>query len=373
MSLDAIINRINKKYGEGSVIKGAQLVSQKIERVPTGSLALDLTLGGGWPLNQWHEIIGEESSGKTVLALKTIAKNQQLDPKYTAFWVAAESLPMDWAQKLGVDLSRFLVHDTNVMEEAFDAVLEVLGSREVDCVVVDSLPALMPAVEEEQAMADFAVGAHARLTNKFTRKGHKETKRSLIEYDRPVLGIMINQWRSKIGVLHGDPRTTPGGLGKNYFFFTRSEVRRTDWLTHPDLKDADSKPLRIGQRTAIRVFKNKSAAGQRKAEVDFYFADGGPVDAGSYDTFTDVVNIALATETVMRKGRTYYYEGEKLGVGRAEFEERLREDTQLADEISQKVLAGPKAPEPEKAAAPVKKAVAKKAPAKKRIVSKKSK
>lgn len=363
-----ILARINKKYGEGSVIQGSELAEQKIVRVPTGTLAFDLALGGGWPVNQWHEIIGDESSGKTVIALKTIAKNQELDPNYTAYWVAAEALPMDWAARLGVDLNRFIVHDTNVQEEAFDAVLEVLESREIDCVVVDSLPALMPTVEDDQLMSDFAVGAHARLTNKFTRKGGKATKRSLIEYDRPVLGLMINQWRSKIGVQHGDPRTTPGGLGKNYFFFTRTEVRRTEWLNNPD----DSKE-RIGQRIAARVFKNKSAPGQLKGEFDFYFAPGGPVPAGEYDALTEVINIAIATETILRKGSSYIYLGERLSVGREALEKHLRDNPELAEEISRYVLLGPAALKSTKPTAPVKKAPAKAAAKKSNVRSKKTK
>jgi recombination protein RecA len=345
MSLASTITKINKKYGDGTIIKGEQLAEQKIIRVTTGSLSFDVALGGGWPLNQFHEVIGDESSGKTVVALKTIAANQALDPHYTAFWVAAEALPMDWAQKLGVDLKRFYVHDTNVQEEAFDAVLDVLDSRDVDCVVVDSLPALMPSMEDEQFMADFAVGAHARLTGKFFRKSGKVTKRSLIEEERPVLGLMINQWRSRIGVMHGDPRTTPGGLGKNYAFFTRTEVRRTDWLTHED----DTK-LRIGQRIGARVFKNKSAPGQRTGEFDFYFAPGGPVDVGQYDSLTEIINVAIANEVVLRGGRYYNFNGERIAEGKESLVQTLRENADLRAQISAAVL-GVAAPAPKKKAA----------------------
>ncbi len=338
MSLASVITKINKKYGEGTIINGSQLIEQKIERVTTGALALDMALGGGWPLNQWHEIIGSESSGKSVIAMKTIAANQKLDPNYTAFWVAAESLPMDWAQRLGVDMKRFFVHDTNVMEEAFDAVLEITESREVDCVVIDSLPALMPVMEDEQMMGEFAVGAHARLTGKFTRKGHKATKRSLITPERPVLGLIINQWRSKIGVLHGDPRTTPGGLAKNFFFFTRMEIRRIEWLT-------DEEKLRIGQRIKAVVIKNKSAPGQREGEFDFYFAEGGPVTAGNYDAITEIVNVAIASEIIVRKGRWYYFGGEQIADGRENLMKLLHTDGSLAEKISHAVLVGPE-PEP---------------------------
>jgi recombination protein RecA len=315
-------------------------------------LSYDLALGGGWPLNQWHEVIGNESSGKTVIALKTIAANQAIDPDWCAFWVAAEALPLVWAAQLGVDLSRFWVQDTNVQEEAFDAVLQVLDSKEVDCIVIDSLPALMPSMEDEQDMEAFAVGAAARLTGKFTRKGHKATKRSLDGTERPVLGLMINQWRSQIGVMHGDPRTTPGGLAKNYFFFTRTEVRRTDWL--PDNKH------RNGQRINTRIFKNKSAPGQRSGDIDFYFADGGPVDVGQYDTLHEIVSVGIALDVIHRRGKYYDFRDEPICVGRERLVEVLRDHDELREQVAHDVLHGrPQPPRKVRTKKPVKK-VAKK-------------
>ena len=343
MSLEASIQKINKKYGEGSVIRGKQLAAVKVQRCTTGSLAFDLALGGGWPLNQWHEIVGDESSGKTVTALKTIAANMALDKKYIAVWVAAESLPLQWAEQLGVDLNRFIIHDTNVQEEAFDACIEFLEGREVDCIVIDSLPALMPAVEDEQLMAEFAVGAHARLTGKFTRKGGKATKRSLVVVERPVLGLMINQWRERIGVTYGDPRTTPGGRAKNFFYFTRTETRRVEWLD-------DANKVRVGQRIAARVFKNKSAPGQRVGEFDFYFAPGGVVDVGQYDSLSEIVNLGLATGAIERHGKYYDFLGERICEGRERLFTLVREDEVMARNISNLVLHG-ELPKPKRAPA----------------------
>lgn len=341
MSLATTIQKINKKFGEGTIVPGKLIADQKIQRVTSGSLALDLALGGGWPINQWHELIGYESSGKTVVALKTIAANQAIDPNYTAFWLSAESLPMYWALQLGIDLDRLYVHDTNIAEEAFDAVLEVLDSREVDCVVIDSLPALMPLTEDEQQVGDFAVGSMARLTNKFCRKASKVTKRSLIDdTDRPVLGIMINQWREKIGVMHGDPRTTPGGLGKNYFYFTRTEVRRAEWLTPDDSKE------KVGQRIAVRVTKNKSAPGQRTGEFDFYFADGGPVPMGAYDALGEVLNLGIANNIIVRRGRFYDFDGERVADGREALQNKLRADPDLRKAVTDAVLYTPSGPAP---------------------------
>lgn len=357
MSLSSTIQKINKKFGDGTIVKGEQLAAQKIERTTSGSLAFDLVLGGGWPLNQWHELIGVESSGKTVVALKTIAANQSLNPDYVAFWIAAETLPMAWAQQLGVRLDRFYVHDTNVAEEAFDAAIEVLESREVDCIVIDSLPALMPVTEDEQNVGDFSVGRMPLLTGKFCRKAHQATKRSLIDGDdRPVLGLMINQWREKIGVMHGDPRTTPGGLGKNYFYFTRSEVRRVDWLN----SEANAKE-RIGQRISARVFKNKSAPGQRVGEFDFYFAEGGPVPVGSYDSLTEVINLSIASGAVERRGRFYHFQDERIADSREDLQNKLRSDDDLYSSVYAATLHGQPEEEPEPAT-PKKRVVKKKRP-----------
>jgi recombination protein RecA len=221
--LRGIVDKANKKFGIGTVVYGRELRQQVIERTTSGSLALDEALGGGWPLNQWNEIVGDESSGKTVVALQTIAANQRASKRWTAVWVAAEWLPPEWAEANGVDLDRMLVINTNLMEEVFDLVTEFVESREIDCLVIDSLPALIPETEDEQTMAEFAVGVGARLTGKFFRKQYKAVKRSLVDSDdRNVLALMINQWREKIGVMHGDPRTTPGGKGKNFAFFTRT-------------------------------------------------------------------------------------------------------------------------------------------------------
>src|SRR5215510_6485204 len=217
------------------------------QRVTTGSLSFDIMLGGGWPLNCWNEIIGNESHGKTVMALKTLAANMADNPNYRALWVASEDFNPDWAQDLGVDLDRLVIAPVNVMEQAYEIMLKALDSQSVDAVILDSYPALIPSTEGEAAMDEFAVGVGARLTNKLMRKSPPAQRRK--EGERPCLGLIINQWREKIGVLFGDPRTTPGGRGKNFSFFTRVEVTRDSWI------EDDSK-VKVGLNIKAMCMKN---------------------------------------------------------------------------------------------------------------------
>lgn len=332
-TVTAVMKKINKTHGESTIIRGSELRHKVLPRCTTGSLSFDLALGGGWPMNQWNELVGDESSGKSALVLKTVAANQARDPQWTCAWVAAEFLPTDWAERLGVDLERLLIIDTNVMEYAYEIVDELMGSRDVDCVVIDSLPALIPMLEDEKTMDENTVGNGAKRTAQFFRKVGKSTKRSLTEIDRPVLGIMINQWRERIGVMYGDPRTTPGGRAKNYAFFTRIDVKRLEWLTEDNKK--------IGQRIQITSRKNKSAPGQREGLVDFYFDEGGPVSAGQYDRVSDVVNVALATEAIAKHGAFYEFNGETICRARKDVFVTVAANGGLSDRIVRSVMGIP--------------------------------
>lgn len=325
---------IDKKH-HGMLIVGSQLKDRKTLRVTTGSLSFDLMLGGGWPLNQWNEIIGIESSGKTVLALKTIAVNQRLDKNYVCLWIAAEHFVTDWAEKLGVDLDRLIIAETNAMEEAYETILNALIERAVDAIVIDSLPALMPSAEYEGVMEDMTIGLAARINSKFfTRKGPPAQRRSLTEVDKPCLGLVINQWRDKIGG-YGDPRTTPGGKAKNFAYFTRVEIARDDWL------GPKSSPL--GQTIRARTLKNKTFPPGRTSTVDFYFEDDLPNHVGDYDVAKEIATIALAYDILVQRGAMYDYGGQTWRGKEAFITEVLGDLTlreQLDKEIRTRLLPG---------------------------------
>lgn len=335
--LKKILAKINKKYGSDTIVLASD-IKEGTGRLTTGSISFDVALGGGWPVNQWHEIVGEASNGKTAIALKTIAANQKRDPQFTTVWVAAEQWVPSYAEMCGVDVSRVYVISTNVMEEAYEAVIEITESKSVDCIVIDSLPALVPTSEDEKEMEESTVGRGALLTNKFFRKVGKASKRSLTEPERPFIGILINQWRSKIGVMYGDPRTTPGGLGKDYAFFTRLEVRRDEWIETGTGQDKH----RIGQSIKIRVLKNKSAPPSQTAVVDFYFSDGGDVPAGEYDFGKEIISMGILNRVITRAGAYYRY-GDRQWQGSDAMLASIREEIELKETLERDVLDSIKA------------------------------
>jgi len=334
-----IVAQLNKKFGAGVVVVASDIRSDIMPRFTSGSTTLDYVLGGGFPGNQWNELIGEPSHGKTAVALKTIAENQARDPNFTTVWVAAEQWVPEYAEMCGVDSSRVIVIETTIMEEAYQSVIQFAESQSVDAIVIDSLPALSPAPEMEKDMSEMTVGRGALLTNKFFRVVGAAMKRSLTENERPVLGIIINQYRMKIGVMHGDPRTTPGGQGKDYAFFTRCEIRRDEWI---EIGPSGNKS-RIGQRIKVRVLKNKTAPPQRVAYFDFYFADGGDCSVGQYDFAKEVASLAVVKGIIDRKGG-WYYHGERKWQGIEPVIASIREEVDLKETLEKEVFSTPDMP-----------------------------
>ena len=328
-----IVAQLNKKFGNNVVVLASDIRSDLIPRITSGSTTLDYVLGGGFPGNQWNELIGEPSHGKTAVALKTIAANQALNPDHTTVWVAAEQWVPEYAEMCGVDTSRVIVIETSIMEEAYQSVIEFAESKSVDAIVIDSLPALSPAPEMEKDMSEMTVGKGALLTNKFFRVVGTAMKRSLVEDERPVLGLIINQYRMKIGVMHGDPRTTPGGEGKNYAFFTRCEIRRDEWIE----AGSGTNKIRIGQRIKVRTLKNKTAPPQRVAYFDFYFADGGSCLPGEYDFAKEIASLAVVKDIIQRKGGWYYY-GDRKWQGIESAIDSIRAEIDLKEELQKVVL-----------------------------------
>lgn len=326
---------INKKFGDGTVVVASDIKVR--HRFPTGSLALDVSLGGGWAANQWNEVIGFESSGKTAIVLKTIAANQELDPNFTTFWVAAEPFDEDHARGLGVDMDRVLVHSTQVMEEAYEAMLDMAESRAVDMVVLDSYPALIADEEKEKNMGEVVVALGARLTGKFFRKAGHATKRSLIEEERPMLGIIINQYRVKIGGFspYGVPKTTPGGTAKNYAFYTRVEVKRDEYIEVPGPGGSKKK---VGQVIKCTTIKNKSAPPMQVATIDFYFADAPErgFKRGEYDLAREYATYAILY--ILENRGAWYYWGERKWQGKSAVLAAMAEDEKLRLEVKEAVL-----------------------------------
>jgi recombination protein RecA len=343
--LQKIIDKVNKKHGAGTILTGTEIKSMTIPRITTGSLSLDVALGGGWAANQWNEIVGDESHGKTALVLKTVAANQAADPNWVCAWFASEPLNTSYAEMLGVDMDRMIVVEDNTMEVVYQTAIDILSDRAADGIVIDSLPALVSIREEEGTMEDLQPGQAAFLTGKFFRKSSPAIKRSLTDADdRPCTGLIINQWREKIGVQHGDPRTTPGGKAKNFYYYIRVEARRDEWIEN-------TKRKRIGQAIKVRNLKNKTAPPGEVGLVDFYFADGNGHRAGSYDTLKEIVNVGIGMDVIARGGSYYRYAGYQWQ-GREALVEGLREDETLQKLISEDVMLRIGKPEVESETAP---------------------
>ena len=332
----ALMQDINRKLGTDTVVLGSDMAVPG--RYTTGSLSLDVALGGGWPANQWCEVIGAESAGKTACVLKTVAANQRTDANYVTFWLAAERYDEQQATALGVDNSRVMVSSSQNMEEALSLLVYAAESKLTTCIVLDSYPALIPAEEDEKSVGEVGVAVGARLMNKFIRKAGKASHRDVRGADPAFHGIIVNQYRDKIGGFSpvGTPQTTPGGNGKNYFFYARVEVKRTEYITEkrPGIKD----PVKVGQSIRFTTIKNKSAAPQQRAVVDYYFR-GAPFlgyRRGDYDLGKEYVEMGKLFGII--QGSTWLtYAGEKFQ-GKPALAARVREDVDFKAALRDDVL-----------------------------------
>jgi recombination protein RecA len=329
-----LVKEINKKHGPDTVVLGSDMAIPG--RFTSGSLSLDVALGGGWPANQWVEVMGHESAGKTMVAFKTIAANQRINPDYTTFWLASEHYDEQQATALGIDNSRVIVAPTQDMEKALQMVVDATASKACHCIVLDSYPALLPSEEREKSMDGFTVGVHAKLMNQFIRKLGAASKRDVRGADPEFHGIVINQYRDKITTF-GDPRTTPGGQGKNYFFYARLEVKRLEYKTEkrPGVDD----PVKVGQTVRFTTIKNKSAAPGQRATVDYYFR-GAPFAGfrrGDYDLGKEYVQMGRLFHVINGTARWPMYRGVKYN-GEKELTACLREDVDLKNTLRDDVM-----------------------------------
>lgn len=332
----ALVAQLNKKYGPETMIMASDM--RIAPPFATGNLPLDIILGGGFAANKWTEIIGFESSGKTTVVHKTIANQQAKNPDHSTLWVAAEDYDFDWAQKLGVNTDQVIVAETNAMEEAYEVMLDFAGSRSVDAIVLDSYPALVPDEEAAKAMDELSISLGARVTNKFFRKAGKATKRSHLTDERAVMGIVINQWREKVGAFspQGTPKTTPGGLGKNFAYWTRLEVSRAEFL---DEATPGKGKARVGQAMKFKTVKHKSAGPQKTAETHFYWDDSlsRGITAGNWDVVRDLMTWGVFYDVIRRRGR-YFDFGDRTWDTKDAILDALRGELDLQDEISAAVL-----------------------------------
>lgn len=328
-ALDELVARTRKKYGPSAVFVASELVTPP--RLTSGSLSLDVAMGGGWPTNEWTEIAGHPSSGKTAIVHKTIAVNQALDPDFAVMWVSSEGYNKQWASLLGVDTDRVHQFPAHEMAEAYDVMADATASKAVNLLVLDSLPALMPDDEEEKSVADPTVATGAKMTNRFFRKA--KIRRAYDGTERPMLGIVINQWRSKIGYAPNGvaQRERPGGGGKDYAYVVRLEASRAEDIVEDRPGRGKAK---VGQTIKVLAAKNKTAPPGRIAALDLYYADteNGMFHAGDYDAVKELIMLGILTEAIERHG-SYYDVGGVRTKAKEGLLEHLRGDLTAQQEL----------------------------------------
>ncbi|OJZ19716.1 MAG: recombinase RecA [Thiobacillus sp. 65-29] len=318
-ALAAALSQIEKQFGKGSVMRlGDHDVARDIQAVSTGSLGLDIALGiGGLPRGRIIEIYGPESSGKTTLTLQAIAEMQKTGGT-AAFIDAEHALDPAYAAKLGVDVDNLLVSQPDTGEQALEIADMLVRSGSVDIVVVDSVAALTPKAEIEGEMGDSHMGLHARLMSQALRKLTANIKRT------NTLVIFINQIRMKIGVMFGNPETTTGGNALKFYASVRLDIRRTGAIKKGDEV--------IGNETKVKVVKNKVSPPFKEAYFDILYGQGISREG-------EIIELGVAHKFIDKAGAWYAYNGEKIGQGKDNAREFLREHPAIAHEVEAKIRA----------------------------------
>ena len=322
-ALDAALKQIEKNFGTGSIMRLAADQIVQVAGIPTGALSLDLALGGrGMPVGRICELYGPEGSGKTTLALHVIASSQKTGG-VAAFIDAEHAMDPTWARKLGVDLEQLLVSQPDTGEQALEICEMLVRSNAVDIVVIDSVAALIPRAEIEGDMGDTHVGLQARLMSQAMRKltGAISKSRTCV--------VFINQIRMKIGVMFGNPETTPGGRALKFYSSVRIDVRRISTI-----KEGDNA---VGTRVRARVVKNKIAPPFRTSEFDIMFDSGISAEG-------DLIDLAVEHEVIAKQGAWYSYGPVRLGQGRENSKRFIADNADLAQEIRDAVMAKATAP-----------------------------
>ncbi|MFJ8435712.1 recombinase RecA [Kitasatospora sp. NPDC094019] len=328
-ALETALAQIERQFGKGSVMRLGEKANEPIEVISTGSTALDVALGvGGIPRGRVVEIYGPESSGKTTLTLH-LAANAQKAGGTVAFVDAEHALDPEYAKKLGVDTDALLVSQPDTGEQALEITDMLIRSGAIDLVIIDSVAALVPRAEIEGEMGDSHVGLQARLMSQALRKIAGALNQS------NTTAVFINQLREKIGVMFGSPETTTGGRALKFYASVRLDIRRIETL-----KDGTEA---VGNRTRVKVVKNKVAAPFKQAEFDILYGVGISREGG-------LIDMGVEHGFIRKSGAWYTYEGDQLGQGKENARNFLRDNPQLADEIERKLKSklgiGPKVEEP---------------------------
>lgn len=327
-ALEAALTQIQKNFGEGAIMKMADMGKLQVESIPTGSISLDIALGiGGIPRGRVIEIFGPESSGKTTLALSMIARTQK-SHGLAAFIDAEHAFDPDYAKSIGVNIEEMLISQPDSGEQALEIVETLVRSNAVDIIVIDSVAALVPRAELEGEMGDQHMGLQARLMSQALRK-----LTAIISKTKTVV-IFINQLRMKIGIMFGNPETTTGGMALKFYSSVRIDIRRIEAIKNGEAN--------IGSRVRAKIVKNKIAPPFRTAEFDILFAHGISKES-------EILDLGVVNNVIEKSGAWYVYQGDKLGQGKEASRVFLVEHPELAEKLEKEIFAEEKSGiEPEK-------------------------
>ena len=315
-ALNQALGKIEKEFGKGSVMKLGEATSMAIDVISTGSIGLDIAVGiGGLPKGRIIEVYGPESSGKTTVALHTVAEAQK-QGGIAAFIDAEHALDPVYAKALGVDIDNLIISQPDTGEQALEIAEALIRSGAIDIIVVDSVAALVPRAEIEGEMGDSHVGLQARLMSQALRKLTGSIKKS------NCVAIFINQFREKVGIMFGNPETTTGGRALKFYSSVRLDVRKIDTIKQGDKV--------LGSRTRVKVVKNKVAPPFKQAEFDIMYGEG-------ISKVGDLLDIAADIDIVKKSGAWYSYNDTKLGQGRENVKKFLQDNPDLIKEIDEKV------------------------------------
>ncbi|MBQ4498671.1 MAG: recombinase RecA [Alistipes sp.] len=315
--LSAVMDKIEKDFGKGSIMRMSSETVTDVPVIPTGSVTLDMALGvGGYPKGRVIEIFGPESSGKTTLAIHAIAEAQKAGG-IAAFIDAEHAFDSYYAQKLGVDVDNLLVSQPDNGEQALEIADSLIRSSAIDIIVIDSVAALTPKAEIEGEMGDSKMGLQARLMSQALRKLTASISKT------KTVCIFINQLRDKIGVIYGNPETTTGGNALKFYASVRIDIRRTSVI-----KDGEEQ---LGTRTKVKVVKNKVAPPFKKAEFDIMFGEG-------ISRVGEIVDLGVDYEVLRKSGSWFSYGDRKIGQGRDAVKELLKNDDALREEIELRLI-----------------------------------